>query len=122
MILTTNIHIIGGVYGLYFDEDGNVIDYKTLLNDTSRNCGGGLRQVTYVLWSFQALSLSKTDSHLMLHLHCSPWNTWISCEEVSKGQCWQIDPNPLSEYHETPMETLLGGADGGKFETVVSKH
>lgn len=55
----------GGVYALYFDKDGNTIDYKALLTGTDRNCGGG---------------------------H-TPWNTWISCEEEEPtGQCWQIDP------------------------------
>ncbi|KAL7531002.1 hypothetical protein ACHAXR_003797, partial [Thalassiosira sp. AJA248-18] len=81
----------GGVYGLYFNKNGDVVDYKTLLNNTSRNCGGGL----------------------------SPWNTWISCEEVNGGQCWQVDPNPLGANHENPMETLLGGVDGGRYETVA---
>ena len=31
----------GGVYGLYFDDDGNVVDYKMLLGGTTRNCSGG---------------------------------------------------------------------------------
>ena len=31
----------GGVYGIYFDKDGNVTEYKALLEKTSRNCGGG---------------------------------------------------------------------------------
>ena len=31
----------GGVYGLYFDHDGKVMDYKALLSGTSMNCGGG---------------------------------------------------------------------------------
>ncbi|KAL7535205.1 hypothetical protein ACHAXR_006337, partial [Thalassiosira sp. AJA248-18] len=75
----------------YFNKNGDVVDYKTLLNNTSRNCGGGL----------------------------SPWNTWISCEEVDGGQCWQVDPNPLGANHENPMETLLGGDDGGLYENVV---
>ena len=43
----------GGVYGIYFDPEGNVLDYKQLLAKTTRNCGGGE----------------------------SPWNTFISCEE-----------------------------------------
>jgi len=80
----------GGVYGLYFNADGEITDYKTLLANTSRNCGGGL----------------------------TPWNTWISCEETSNGQCWQVDPNKDSLLHNSPQETLLGG-DGGKYETVV---
>ena len=80
----------GGVYGLYFNTDGEITDYKTLLANTSRNCGGGL----------------------------TPWNTWVSCEETSNGQCWQVDPNKDSLFHNSPQETLLGG-DGGKYETVV---
>ena len=80
----------GGVYGLYFNADGEITDYKTLLAKTSRNCGGGL----------------------------TPWNTWVSCEETSNGQCWQVDPNKDSLFHNSPRETLLGG-DGGKYETVV---
>ncbi|KAL7551399.1 hypothetical protein ACHAWF_015523 [Thalassiosira exigua] len=32
----------GGVYGIYFDEDGNVLEYKALLTGTTWNCGGGL--------------------------------------------------------------------------------
>jgi len=31
----------GGVYGLYFDSDGNVVEYKALLKGTSNNCGCG---------------------------------------------------------------------------------
>ena len=81
----------GGVYGLYFDHDGNLVDYKMLLNGTSRSCSGG-----------------KT-----------PWNTYVSCEEVEGGQCWQVDPDPMSIYHSRPEITMLGGK-GGYFEAVVS--
>ena len=31
----------GGVYGLYFDHDGNILNYTQLLSGTSRNCRGG---------------------------------------------------------------------------------
>ena len=52
----------GGVYGLYFSNDGKILDYQPLLSGSTRNCGGGR----------------------------TPWNTWISCEEYGNGQCWQI--------------------------------
>lgn len=81
---------LGGVYGVYFDHDGNVIDYKMLLSGTTWNCSGG-----------------KT-----------PWNTWISCEEHKGGQCWQVDPDPESEHHATPRKTVLG-QEGGRFESVA---
>mmetsp|Transcript_12724 Transcript_12724/g.27444 ORF Transcript_12724/g.27444 Transcript_12724/m.27444 type:complete len:687 (+) Transcript_12724:110-2170(+) len=53
-----------GVYGIYFDKDGNIVDYQALQTGTTWNCGGGL----------------------------TPWNTWVTCEEHEDGQCWQIDP------------------------------
>lgn len=75
----------GGVYGIYFDKDGNVLEYKSLLRGTTDNCGGGL----------------------------TPWNTWVSCEEYSDGQCWQVDP-----YGGGAKETKLGGS-GGRYESVA---
>ena len=45
----------GGVYGLYFDRYGNITDYKSLLQGTSKNCGGG---------------------------H-TPWNTWVSSSRLA---------------------------------------
>jgi len=78
------------VYGLYFDKHGNITDYKALLEKTTWNCGGGL----------------------------TPWNTWISCEEYSDGQCWQIDPDPSGQNHDSPKETKLGGK-GGTYESVA---
>eukprot|EP00986_Skeletonema_menzelii_P016299 scaffold14214_cov117-Skeletonema_menzelii.AAC.1 len=79
----------GGVYGLYFNKDGQITDYKALLTGSSRNCGGGM----------------------------SPWNTWISCEEVAGGQCWQVEPDPNKPNHNSPKATLLGGPSGGRYET-----
>lgn len=54
----------GGVGGITFDQDGNVIDYKMLLTGTHQNCGGG-----------------KT-----------PFGTWVTCEEIPNGNLYQVDP------------------------------
>ena len=55
----------GGVGAIYFDADGNIIEYKMLLTGTVWNCNGG-----------------KTD-----------WDTWISCEEDgTDGRAWQVHP------------------------------
>jgi len=76
----------GGVYAIYFDKDGNVLEYKSLLTGTTDNCGGGL----------------------------TPWNTWVSCEEYSEGQCWEVDP-----YRNAARVTKLGGKRGGRYESVA---
>ena len=74
----------GGVYGIDFDKEGRIRNYKSLLTGTDRNCNGGR----------------------------TPWNTWVSCEEVPGGQCWQVDPTGL----RNPEVTIMGGVDGGSFE------
>jgi len=79
----------GGVYGLYFNKHGDIVDYKQLLSGTTRNCSGG-----------------KTT-----------WNTWLSCEEYGRGQCWQVDPKD----QRSPQVTKLGGS-GGNYEAVAVDH
>lgn len=80
----------GGVYAVYFDDNSNVIGYRVLLSGTTRNCSGGK----------------------------SPWNTWISCEETGRGQCFQVTADPRHPNFGRPQETKLGG-NGGNFEAVA---
>ncbi|MDA3647771.1 PhoX family protein [Saccharopolyspora indica] len=54
----------GGVGAVRFDAGGNIADAYRILDDTRRNCAGG-----------------KT-----------PWDTWLSCEEVGYGYVFETDP------------------------------
>lgn len=54
----------GGVGAIRFDQDGNVVDAYAICSGTSRNCAGG----------------------------STPWNTWLSCEEVEHGRVHECDP------------------------------
>ena len=71
----------GGVGALTFDKDGHLIDYQMVLEQSTNNCGGGP----------------------------TPWNTWISCEEVEGvGRIFQVDPFGLRQAEETTMSSPKG--------------
>ena len=54
----------GGAGALRFDAEGKLIDAYPVLQDTSQNCSGG----------------------------ATPWDTWLSCEEIDDGRVWECDP------------------------------
>jgi hypothetical protein len=82
-----NINGEGGVYGVEFDSSGRPRDYVSRLTGTTRNCAGG----------------------------ATPWNTWVSCEEHGRGQCWQVDPTGARKS----VKTKLVEPAGGNFEAMA---
>jgi uncharacterized protein len=57
-------HNKGGAGVIRFNREGEITTAYSILQGTSRNCGGCM----------------------------TPWNTWLSCEEVGRGVIWECDP------------------------------
>jgi secreted PhoX family phosphatase len=63
-VSNSELPIVGGVGELRFDASGALVDTYSILSRTNVNCAGGP----------------------------TPWNTWLSCEEVVRGRVHECDP------------------------------
>jgi len=63
-VSNSELPLAGGVGALRFDAEGKLVDAYRILEGTNVNCAGGP----------------------------TPWNTWLSCEEVYNGRVYECDP------------------------------
>jgi secreted PhoX family phosphatase len=64
----------GGAGMVRFAADGTIVEARRILSGTERNCAGG----------------------------ATPWGTWLSCEEFSRGLVWECDPTGASAAVSRP--------------------
>ncbi len=63
-VSNSEIRILGGVGAIRFNAQGDIVDAYSILDRTQKNCAGGI----------------------------TPWHTWLSCEEVERGQVYECSP------------------------------
>jgi len=63
-VSNSEIQLTGGASAIVFNAGGEVVDAYAILENTSRNCAGGV----------------------------TPWGSWLSCEEIDKGRVWECFP------------------------------
>ncbi len=75
-VSNSELLFFGGVGAVRFNRRGESIDAYTICHSTSRNCAGG----------------------------ATPWGSWLSCEEISRGIVYECDP--YGARAQTPLPAM----------------
>ncbi|MGP3926953.1 alkaline phosphatase PhoX [Streptomyces sp. 8N616] len=73
-VSNSEISSTGGAGAVKFNSSGSITGAYRILSNTNRNCAGG----------------------------ATPWNTWLSCEEVSTGFVYETDPWGVNAATQRP--------------------